>query len=685
MSLLDRIFRRKRAAPLPVPPPEFSFSVIELLGGSDPEAALDMTKNEQASAYLGWVYAAVSLISQDVRAASQAASVYQTTKDGLKREVRDHRLLRILRRPNMLETGGDFFERSNLFLDLLGEVFWLIVTGSRGEVVGLQIISPLWIDRPVVENGRLVSWRITYPGGNIVEAPARDVIRVFYPHPLDPWQAASPVEAVAASQYFDIYLRAYGASLMKNDGAIPAGLISTEQDITREEADIISERWKNRYQSRRDGVAVLGRGAKYQPIAVPISDINFLHAARFARDQILAIYRVPASKLGLVEDVNRANAEVNDRSYKEAALRPRLWRYADVINEHLLPRVDRNASLTFEFKDPVEEDAEIRLKKFINGLRAGAVMVDEYRKYIGLDPLPDGKGQVIMVPAGVVATSEPEGASYKPAAGSNASAGEGQKAFRAIDDDKLELAALRWLKVQEPLERKLKSQVRSLLSREQRAVIAKIKAGEVLPKTRDWYDDATEDSHDEWIAIFVAMMIAAIADGWELASEQFAGYALSYDAYIDAAASYAAEQAGKLVGDISATTRKELSRIIEQAITNGWSEEETARRVAELYDGWKGSRAATIARTEVARALNYGVHWHAREIAQKYGLRIVKQWSAVNDSRTRYTHALAHGQKRLLDEPFEVGGALLMHPGDPSGPPQETVNCRCVEVLEVQE
>jgi hypothetical protein len=30
-----------------------------------------------------------------------------------------------------------------------------------------------------------------------------------------------------------------------------------------------------------------------------------------------------------------------------------------------------------------------------------------------------------------------------------------------------------------------------------------------------------------------------------------------------------------------------------------------------------------------------------------------------------------------MDEPFTVGGASLMYPGDPAGPAEEVINCRC--------
>ena len=54
-----------------------------------------------------------------------------------------------------------------------------------------------------------------------------------------------------------------------------------------------------------------------------------------------------------------------------------------------------------------------------------------------------------------------------------------------------------------------------------------------------------------------------------------------------------------------------------------------------------------------------------------------KVWLATDDSRTRETHDLADGQRTLMSEPFRVGGAALMFPGDPRGPAQEVINCRC--------
>lgn len=56
-------------------------------------------------------------------------------------------------------------------------------------------------------------------------------------------------------------------------------------------------------------------------------------------------------------------------------------------------------------------------------------------------------------------------------------------------------------------------------------------------------------------------------------------------------------------------------------------------------------------------------------------------WLSTDDARTRSTHEHADGQRVLLGQPFNVGGFELRFPGDPSGPPQEVIQCRCVALL----
>lgn len=54
-----------------------------------------------------------------------------------------------------------------------------------------------------------------------------------------------------------------------------------------------------------------------------------------------------------------------------------------------------------------------------------------------------------------------------------------------------------------------------------------------------------------------------------------------------------------------------------------------------------------------------------------------KVWIATIDGKTRPTHWAADGQRAPLAATFTVGGEQLSFPGDPTGSPAETANCRC--------
>lgn len=116
----------------------------------------------------------------------------------------------------------------------------------------------------------------------------------------------------------------------------------------------------------------------------------------------------------------------------------------------------------------------------------------------------------------------------------------------------------------------------------------------------------------------------------------------------------------------------EVAAAIQEGARAGEDVEEITERIQRIVGNasWKARR---IARTEMNRASNNA------SLAQALfsGLAGNKRWSANDDDRTRITHHDANEQERPLTEPFDVGGYPLLYPGDPTGPPQETINCRC--------
>lgn len=92
------------------------------------------------------------------------------------------------------------------------------------------------------------------------------------------------------------------------------------------------------------------------------------------------------------------------------------------------------------------------------------------------------------------------------------------------------------------------------------------------------------------------------------------------------------------------------------------------------------ARAEAILRTELTRV--YSMAHHSQQMATAQEIpEIRKSWMATADGRTRISHINAHihysDNPIPINQPFEVGTAKLMFPGDPSGPAEETINCRC--------
>jgi hypothetical protein len=122
---------------------------------------------------------------------------------------------------------------------------------------------------------------------------------------------------------------------------------------------------------------------------------------------------------------------------------------------------------------------------------------------------------------------------------------------------------------------------------------------------------------------------------------------------------------------------------IERGLREGLSVGDVSATVDTLLtatgsERWP-NRARTVARTETIGAVNAGLFRAAQLDAQARGdVAPFKLWLATDDTRTRPTHRDAEGQRTLLSEPFVVGTARLMFPGDPRGPAGEVINCRCV-------
>ncbi len=148
----------------------------------------------------------------------------------------------------------------------------------------------------------------------------------------------------------------------------------------------------------------------------------------------------------------------------------------------------------------------------------------------------------------------------------------------------------------------------------------------------------------------------------------------------DVHGNFTPELLDKIGAHATFATEKELRDIyrgvIQTAAEEGYSIPRTAGAITQAVDGIAGYRATALARTVLIGLVN-GASQNAATEAFAGREDVTKVWLATDDERTRETHVEANGQEVPLNEFFDVGGYQLMYPGDPDGPDEEVINCRC--------
>lgn len=280
--------------------------------------------------------------------------------------------------------------RDQLMVSLLlrGNAYGLITQVDRaGYPLAIELVHP---DKVVgrVEDGRVrLSWDGTehelWPFGDAIHVPAFTV-------PGSPF-GLSVLDYARTTIGSGLASEEWGARFF-TDGAVPSAVLSTDQAITREQAQELKARFMAAVAGKREP-AVLGAGVTYTPISVSPGESAFLETFRMSGENICRLFGVQAEMIGLASSgssVTYANREQRVQDFLTFSLSPWLSRIEEALS-NLLPsdhvvrfRTGGLLRADIQTRYAVYE-ASARISQMTDG--AMPLTVDEMRALEDLPPL----------------------------------------------------------------------------------------------------------------------------------------------------------------------------------------------------------------------------------------------------------------------------------------------------------
>ena len=638
-------------------------SVLGMFWGS---ASPDLYAKNRLAAYKSWVQACVSAIADDV-ADTQFRLEKKTAKGW---EKIDHECMELLNRPNPLQSAFDLYFATAAYLKLDGNSFWWVLKNKGGKIAEIWPLDPSVITVKTDDNGSVTNYvSKTIKGSK--DLAVDEVVHFKTFNPFSKYRGMGTVEAAAIAIDTDEHAASWNKNFFANS-AIPSASLETDQELSKEQSKLIEETWlaKHTGTSNAHKLAILHSGLKYVPTNPNQRDMQFLEQRKFSRDEILAIFRVPKMILGIVEDVNRANAEASDYIFAKRVVKPLILMVANSLTANYLPMWKLGGGqYRIWFDDPVPQNRELEVLEDESGIKNGYLTINEVRSRRGLEAIDHGDQplvQATMIPlnevSADVATRTPAGSAAADATPAKT------KTYQAM----IKSASKRTRYVRGQI--KARSEVyKQIYLAHKSEVLKSVKAGlKTFSKTvkkdkaNAIVDSVFRGLESGWVDEFEAANVdtynAALAEaGVQSLREVKVNGAFDVDnpRARNWMKDHALDGAKSVVGTIKEAIRAKLTA----GITAGSSVDDIAASISAFFEGvnW---RALRVARTEVISSYAEG----SMEGYRQSGVVKAKVWAIIDDDRVD-DECVANAEQGAipLDAVFQSGvSAPPVHP-----------NCRC--------
>jgi len=374
--------------------------------GLMPTVGGDVTGALQCSA----VWACCRLVSQAVSALP--GHIFQETETGKVKAIKHSYYRMLTLQPNPLMTMVQWRQTTVLHLMLYGNAYTL-PEYLDGEVIALWPIQPERV-RIVQDATGAYVYRVSDAAGQPHDYAPLELLH-FRLFSLDGVVGLSPIEYHRLTFQIDSMSRCYALNLYANGGR-PQGVLEYPGNLSEPQIAGIRAGWKLVHSGAANAgnIVVLEGGTKYQALALPPEQMEFISQQKFSVEQIARIYGVPPHLIGAMDKPTYASVEQQGLEFLQYTLQPIVTNLERTLQTILLeaPYFYKFNLSTFE-----RSDIKTRYAAYAVARQWGFMSVNDIRELEDLNRIPEG--DVYLQPLNMIPAQEAidEGIQSVPAAG----------------------------------------------------------------------------------------------------------------------------------------------------------------------------------------------------------------------------------------------------------------------------
>ncbi len=337
------------------------------------------------------VYSAVSLIADTISTLPLDCFI---RIDGQRRAFRPKPSW--VEKPDIALPRVAFYNSVIVSLLLDGNAFVRVFSNRAGEVVNLVVLNPRTVTIKRNAQGRLV---FTVEGE---EKTLSQEEMIFIPDVLRPGtiRGVSRVEALKENFGLALALEKFASTFFGN-GTNLSGVIETDSNLTKEQAENLRNSFDNAHRGWRRGhrTGILSGGAKFKTTQIDPESSQSIEARRFAVEDVARAFNIPANMLNIPGTTTYASVEQNNIQFITHTLRPIVQKLEDAFSP-LMTRYPggETAFIKWNLDGLARADIQARTSAYSTMIQSGVMSINDVRRLEDMSDIDDPAASNVRVP-----------------------------------------------------------------------------------------------------------------------------------------------------------------------------------------------------------------------------------------------------------------------------------------------